>query len=219
VGATVGGTKSSNITRRALATCLWMELDTWPSGRIAKALAGAMALANTPLAGLRREACSKRPTVRSRHASGIPAGQGLWPAFWAEGSDVGSVNWPKCGEIDMMEALGGDSDTFYSTIHGPKSGSSQGYGFEGDTRHRRIPCQRLSPLWRRMEPESIEFSFDGSVYARRTPASLNSLQQWVFDKPFFLRLNLAVGGDWPGAPSAATEFPAEMSVDWVNVWR
>jgi beta-glucanase (GH16 family) len=67
-------------------------------------------------------------------------------------------------------------------------------------------------------PGAVTFTFDGVPYATRTPASLSAHQQWVFDRPFFLLLDVAVGGNWPGAPSSSTPFPATMLVDWVRVY-
>jgi beta-glucanase (GH16 family) len=146
----------------------------------------------------------------------VPAGQGLWPAFWALGSDYPSVGWPQCGEIDVMENLGQDPFTVYGSIHGPDGTGSYGY-----TTPYRSPVSLASGFhtyavtW---SPTSISYSVDGVTYATYTPSTLKSGQQWVFDQPFYLLLNLAVGGSWPGSPSSSTPFPATMLLDWVRVY-
>jgi beta-glucanase (GH16 family) len=148
----------------------------------------------------------------------LPAGQGLWPAFWALGSDIDSVGWPASGEIDVMESIGNNPFSVYGSIHGPVSGSMTPYG---------ITVAHTSPVsladgfhtygvtW---SPSSIVFTLDGVPYASDSPAALAAGRQWVFGKPFFLLLDLAVGGTWPGSPDATTPFPATLLVDWVRVY-
>jgi beta-glucanase (GH16 family) len=148
----------------------------------------------------------------------LPAGQGLWPAFWAVGSDYDQVGWPDCGEIDMMEALGNDPFTFYGTIHGPSADSSYGYGLIAAKRSRVSLAAGFHVYGVTWSPSKIVFTLDGVPYSVRTRASLSPGDRWVFNKPFFLILNLAVGGHWPGSPNASTPFPARMVVDWVKVY-
>jgi beta-glucanase (GH16 family) len=148
----------------------------------------------------------------------LPAGQGLWPAFWAMGSNRYTVDWPYCGEIDVMENLGQDPFTVYGSIHGPQGTLANGYGY---TTSYRSPVSLASGFhtygvtW---TPTSISYSVDGVRYVTYSPATLSSGQSWVFNQPFFLLLDLAVGGDWPGAPNSSTQFPATMLVDWVRVY-
>jgi beta-glucanase (GH16 family) len=148
----------------------------------------------------------------------IPQGQGLWPAFWAIGSDTDSVGWPQCGEIDMMENLGNDPFTIYGSIHGPQSGVANGYAIT-TAKHSHVSLAGgfhiYGVTW---SPNKLVFTLDGAAYATYTPKSLSPTEQWVFNKPFFLILNLAVGGGWPGSPNATTTFPAKMLVDWVRVY-
>jgi beta-glucanase (GH16 family) len=143
----------------------------------------------------------------------LPRGQGIWPAFWMLGTPV---NWPDSGEIDIMENVGYEPSTVHGTLHGPghfgANGISGAYTLPGgqafaDAYH------RFAVDW---APGSITWSVDGVVHQRRTPADLNG-NPWVFDKPFFLILNLAVGGDWPGSPDATTVFPQRLIVDSVSV--
>lgn len=148
----------------------------------------------------------------------LPAGPGLWPAFWALGGDIESVGWPNSGEIDVMESLGSDPFTFYGSIHGPEPGAPRGYHQTASEHSAGSLASSFHVFGVEWSPSAITFTFDGVPYSTRTPASLSSGQQWVFNKPFFLLLNLAVGGEWPGAPRGSTPFPATMLLDWVRVY-
>jgi beta-glucanase (GH16 family) len=148
----------------------------------------------------------------------IPEGQGLWPAFWMLGSDIGSVSWPACGEIDIMENIGREPGTDHGSMHGP--GYSGGNALTasivlpggaklGDDFH------LYAVEW---DVGVVRFYLDDTLYETRTPADLPAGTTWVFDKPFFLLLNVAVGGSWPGDPDATTVFPQTMLVDYVRVY-
>ncbi len=149
----------------------------------------------------------------------LPSGRGLWPAFWAVGADSPTVGWPRCGEIDIMESLGQDTHTLYGTIHGPQSDSTLDYGLSTPLHVSESLSSEYHDYGIIWTPDSIAFTFDGNVYSDRDRASLTAGQEWVFNKPFFLRLNLAVGGSWPGPPDSSTPFPSQMSIDWVRVWQ
>jgi serine/threonine-protein kinase len=147
----------------------------------------------------------------------IPYGQAVWPAFWMLGADTRRKGWPACGEIDIMENIGREPDTVRGTIHGPGYSGDKGIGklfqitagrFAGD-------YHIYAVEW---APARIDFLVDGQTYHTVTPASLPAGTQWVYDHPFFLLLNLAVGGDWPGNPDKTTEFPQTMLVDYVRVY-
>ncbi|MFE5245478.1 MULTISPECIES: glycoside hydrolase family 16 protein [unclassified Streptomyces] len=146
----------------------------------------------------------------------IPRGQGIWPAFWMLGADIGSVGWPNSGEIDIMENVGFEPGTVHGTLHGPgysgSGGIGAGYTLPGGAAFA-DDFHTFAVDW---APDSITWSVDGTVYQRRTPADLNG-NRWVFDKPFFLILNLAVGGYWPGDPDGSTTFPQQLVVDYVRV--
>src|SRR6478735_7230969 len=146
----------------------------------------------------------------------IPRGQGIWPAFWMLGSDIGSVGWPNSGEIDIMENVGFEPGTVHGTLHGPgysgSGGIGAGYTLPGGAAFA-DDFHTFAVDW---APDSITWSVDGTVYQTRTPADLNG-NDWVFDKPFFLILNLAVGGYWPGDPDGSTAFPQQLVVDYVRV--
>ena len=145
-------------------------------------------------------------------------GKGIWPAFWLLGEDVASKGWPKCGEIDIMEEIG-DRSTVYSTLHGPGYSGASAISAKfplppGATTD--AAFHRYAVEW---SPKNIRFFFDDFLIAERTPADLPAGAAWVYDHPFFVILNLAVGGDWPGAPDATTVFPQQMLVDYVRVYR
>ncbi len=143
----------------------------------------------------------------------VPRGQGIWPAFWMLGSDLGSVGWPNSGEIDVMENIGREPNTVYGTVHGP--GYSGAEGITGSRNIGRALADDFHVYGIEWAPDSIRWFLDGREYHRVTPASLGG-DRWVFDKPFFLILNVAVGGNWPGYPDASTQFPQQMLVDWVR---
>jgi beta-glucanase (GH16 family) len=149
----------------------------------------------------------------------IPRGEGVWPAFWMLGDDIEKVGWPACGEIDIMENIGKEPATIHGSIHGP------GYvGSDGIEAPYTLPArQRFADDFHifaiEWEPDSISFYVDHDLYVRRTRADLKPGWKWVFDKPFFLILNLAVGGDWPGNPDSTSVFPQTMLVDYVRVFQ
>ncbi|HUO15394.1 MAG TPA: glycoside hydrolase family 16 protein [Verrucomicrobiae bacterium] len=149
----------------------------------------------------------------------VPAGQGMWPAFWMLGDDIDKVGWPACGEIDIMENIGKEPAIVHGSIHGP--GYVGNVGLEAPyvlpAGHRFSDDFHLFAIeW---TPVSVAFFVDKEMYVKRTPADMRAGWTWVFDKPFFLILNLAVGGDWPGNPDATTVFPKDMLIDYVRVYE
>ncbi|QLH20493.1 family 16 glycosylhydrolase [Streptomyces sp. Rer75] len=146
----------------------------------------------------------------------LPRGQGMWPAFWMLGNDIGSAGWPNCGEIDVMENVGYEPGTVHGTIHGPgysgSGGIGAGYTLPGGAKFSDA-FHTFAVDW---SPNKITWSVDGNVYQTRTPADLNG-NRWAFDHPFYLILNLAVGGYWPGDPDGSTTFPQQLVVDYVKV--
>jgi beta-glucanase (GH16 family) len=149
----------------------------------------------------------------------LPYGQGVWPAFWMLGSDIDRVGWPDCGEIDVMENIGREPSLLHGTIHGPGYSGGGAIGrsasLAGDT-----PLANdfhvYAAEWAR---GSITFLLDDKPYFTVTPNDLKAGTRWVYDHPFFLLLNFAVGGNWPGNPDGNTHFPQSMTVDWVRVWQ
>jgi beta-glucanase (GH16 family) len=147
----------------------------------------------------------------------IPAGQGLWPAYWMLGANFFKVGWPRCGEIDVMEAIGREPATVSGAIHG------SGYIGEQIGSVYTLPSGALADGYRvyavEWSAKAITWFVDGHRYLRLTPSDLPLGARWAFDHPLFLILNLAVGGDWPGSPDASTVFPATLLVDYVRVYR
>ncbi|MFE8005984.1 ricin-type beta-trefoil lectin domain protein [Streptomyces sp. NPDC057418] len=146
----------------------------------------------------------------------IPRGQGMWPAFWMLGNDIGQVGWPDSGEIDVMENVGFEPSTVHGTLHGPGYSGSGGIGAGYTLPGGQVFADAFHTFAVDWSPDAITWSVDGTVYQRRTPADLGG-RQWVFNKPFFLILNLAVGGYWPGDPDGNTVFPQQLLVDYVRV--
>ncbi|HWX46072.1 MAG TPA: glycoside hydrolase family 16 protein [Solirubrobacteraceae bacterium] len=148
----------------------------------------------------------------------VPAGQGLLPQFWMLGDNAYQPNgWPGSGEIDTMEVLGSHPYVVKGTIHGPWSWAPHGV-----SANLRSPISLASGFhvygveW---EPNRISFLLDGSVYQTIAPVDLPAGAAWPFRHPYFLLLDLAVGGVWAGSPSPTTPLPAQMIVDWVRVWQ
>lgn len=146
----------------------------------------------------------------------LPWGPGIWPAFWLLGSNITSVGWPQCGEIDIMEYRGQQPNIIHGSVHGPGYSGGQAvtksFGFidkRFDTGFHVFAVE-----W---TPENIDFYVDENLYQRISPEDLTG--EWVFDRPFFIILNLAVGGNYVGFPTEQTTFPQKMIVDWVRVYR
>ncbi len=147
----------------------------------------------------------------------IPKGQGMWPAFWMLGDDFPAASWPACGEIDIMENIGREPATVHGTIHGPDYSGDKSLGapYVVPSGNVADDFHLFAVEW---EPKEIRFYVDGHLYETRTPSDLPAGARWVFDHPFFLILNVAVGGKWPGNPDASTKFPQQMLVDYVRVY-
>ena len=149
----------------------------------------------------------------------IPEGQGMWPAFWMLGENIPSARWPKCGEIDIMENVGKEPGAVHGSLHGPSAerptsdltaifSLPAGQSFTDDFHIYAIE-------W---EPDIVRFYVDANLYATFNSSQWPAGGKWVFDHPFFIILNLAVGGNWPGGPDASTKFPQSMLVDYVRVY-
>jgi beta-glucanase (GH16 family) len=148
----------------------------------------------------------------------IPKGRGLWPAFWMEGANVSEVGWPACGEIDIMENIGHQPGRLYATLHGPGFGT----GSHLQTRLDLTNGEGLGDAFHlygiEWSGQRVQFFLDGKEYGSIIRDTVPHGRDLPFDQPFFMLLNLAVGGDWEGPPDGATVFPAAMLVDYVRVY-
>ena len=145
----------------------------------------------------------------------LPWGQGIWPAFWMLGSNFETVSWPQCGEIDIMEFKGQEPTTIHGSLHGPGYSAAtpitKSYELINDRFDTGFHVFGIE--WGK---DYINYYVDDVLYNQITPKDADG--EWVFDQPFFIILNLAVGGNYVGAPTSGTVFPQEMLVDYVRVY-
>ena len=146
----------------------------------------------------------------------LPSGQGLHPAFWLLGDSLEQVGWPRAGEIDVIETLNTATD-YHTGIHAPQDSSTRGQTVSASGPAPFQLADTFRTYWMRKTPGRIVTGIDDRELFSVTPADLASDAQWVFDAPFHVLLNVAVGGDWPGPASDDTIFPATMTVDWIRV--
>ncbi|HEX9107957.1 MAG TPA: glycoside hydrolase family 16 protein [Longimicrobiales bacterium] len=148
----------------------------------------------------------------------IPRGQGVWPAFWMLGADIDQVGWPTCGEIDVMENIGKEPAIVHGTVHGPGYSGGKGIGraFTIQAGNYADDFHVYAVEWK---PGDIRWFVDGTEYFHLTSNDIPSGTTWAFAHPFFILMNFAVGGDWPGSPDSTTTFPQQMVVDYVRVIR
>jgi len=145
-----------------------------------------------------------------------PYGPGLWPAFWLLGNDVQTSGWPLCGEIDIMELRGQEPHIIHGSIHGP--GYSGGnpitkrYGLVNDRFD--ADYHLFAIEW---DEDKIDFFVDEFLYQRIERSDVPG--EWVYDHPFFIILNVAVGGNYVGFPTNQTPFPQKMIIDYVRIYK
>ena len=146
----------------------------------------------------------------------LPYGQGLWPAFWMLGDDFSKKGWPTAGEIDIMEHIGREPDKLYATVHAPGYSGGDGVGTSMTTSAESLKndFHVYAIEWQENE---IRWYFDDQEYFKLTPADVPD--EWIFNHSFFILLNLAVGGRWPGYPNDGTQFPQFFYVDYVRVYQ
>ena len=147
-----------------------------------------------------------------------PYGPGIWPAFWMLGANNQTVAWPRCGEIDIMELKGHQPSINHGSIHGPGySGGSaitDSYAllnnrFDND-------YHIFAVEW---DADKIDFYVDNYLYQRVTRSAVSTKGEWVYDHPFYLILNVAVGGNFVGFPTSETPFPQKSTIDYVRVYK
>lgn len=157
----------------------------------------------------------------------LPTGPGLWPAFWLLGVDISSVGWPASGEIDIMENVPGDVpgglgvDTIKATLHGPGYWGVHGCGLTTKLPGGGRVDDGFHVYGASWSPNQVDFYVDHAdkPFFHASRAGIPKDGTWVFDKPFYLIMNLAVGGSWPKSPNEKTPNPARMLVDYVRVYR
>jgi beta-glucanase (GH16 family) len=145
-----------------------------------------------------------------------PTGAGIWPAFWMLGSNIKDVSWPQCGEIDIMEQKGQQSSITYGSLHGPGysggNAKTTAYGLQNGRFDSDFNIYAVE--W---GEDYVDFFVNNYLYKRLTPADVKG--EWVYNQPFFMILNLAVGGSFVGSPNDATPFPGTMHIDYVRVYK
>lgn len=148
----------------------------------------------------------------------LPPGRGLWPAIWMLGSNISKVGWPMSGEIDIMEHVGYEKDSVLATIH------TDSYNHVKGTQKTRKtfladPYQSFHTYWIDWTPEHMDFYVDSTLY-NHIQNEHKTVKEWPFDAPFFLVLNIAIGGNLGGKQGVDTTiFPGTMEVDYVRVYE
>lgn len=147
----------------------------------------------------------------------LPVAKGLWPALWMLGSNITTVPWPKCGEIDIMELVGNNPNTVYSTLHWEANGQheSKNAGYTLPSGDFSQKFHVFSAIWVK---DSVQFLVDDHLFLTVSSADAGSAN-YPFNNPQFFIFNVAVGGDWPGPPDNSTSFPQRMFVDYVRVFQ
>lgn len=144
----------------------------------------------------------------------LPRTQGLRPAFWMLGT--GNNGWPGNGEIDIMENIGREPSNSYGTLHGPGYSAGEAISSRYTLPNGQQFADGFHTFTVDWEPNVVTWYVDGIQFGRKTPADLGG-DPWVFDHPFFMIMNVAVGGYWPGYPDGTTVMPQTLTVDWVRV--
>ncbi|PKP46341.1 MAG: glycosyl hydrolase family 16 [Bacteroidetes bacterium HGW-Bacteroidetes-11] len=145
-----------------------------------------------------------------------PYGPGLWPAFWMLGENIETTPWPQCGEIDIMELRGQEPHIIHGTIHGPgySGGNPISKAYALTNSRFDTDFHIFAIEW---DADKIDFFVDDYLYQRIEKSDVPG--QWVYDQPFFILLNVAVGGNYVGFPTAQTPFPQKMVIDYVRVYQ
>jgi beta-glucanase (GH16 family) len=148
----------------------------------------------------------------------IPSGQGIWPALWMMGNNIASVGWPNNGEVDIFENIGREPSTVHGTVHGPGYSGANGIGGPYSLQSGKFAddYHLFAVEWNATQ---IAFFVDGNKYFTVTKATVEQHGRWAYDHPFYLLLNVAVGGTWPGDPDGSSTYPQKMYVDYIRVFQ
>jgi beta-glucanase (GH16 family) len=146
----------------------------------------------------------------------LPQTQGIWPAFWALGNAFGTDGWPQGGEIDIMEHVGYEPTLTHGALHGPGySGNTPITGTHDVGESVDANYHLYAIEW---DSQGIRWFVDDQQFYQVTRAQVEAYGEWVYDQPFWLLLNVAVGGNWPGSPDGSSSFPQRLYVDYVRVY-
>ncbi|MEZ4816887.1 MAG: glycoside hydrolase family 16 protein [Flavobacteriaceae bacterium] len=145
----------------------------------------------------------------------IPGGKGIWPAFWMLGSNINEVGWPKCGEIDIMEYVGKDPGVLYTTLHTQDSHGNSINSKKSYIENIEEGFHLFEVDWK---PESITFFIDGKEVYQFAPSEKNE-DNWPFHQPFYLLVNMAIGGNFGGPEVDDGIFPREYIIDYIRVYK
>ncbi len=145
----------------------------------------------------------------------LPKGYGLWPAIWMLGEDISEVGWPRCGEIDIMEYVGKEPHIIYNSLHTPRS--------FGNTINSKKTCisaieegyHLYKSVWTK---EKIDFYIDNQLTYSFNPITKDK-DHWPFDKPFYMIINLAIGGNFGGPEVDDSIFPKQFFIDYIKVTK
>ncbi|TAD82095.1 MAG: glycoside hydrolase family 16 protein [Bacteroidetes bacterium] len=145
-----------------------------------------------------------------------PSGPGIWPAFWLLGGNINTVSWPQCGEIDIMEQRGQEPNVNHGSMHGPgySGGNAITKSFTLSTGRFDTDFHVYAVEWGK---DYVDYYVNDFLYQRITPKDASG--EWVFNAPFFMILNIAVGGNYVGFPTTGTPFPQQMVVDYIKVFK
>jgi beta-glucanase (GH16 family) len=146
----------------------------------------------------------------------IPYGQGVWPALWMLGANIDSAKWPNCGEADIMENIGKEPKIIHGTMHGPGYSGALGIGYPFQINEDFSKAYHIFGLeWSK---DKLDWFVDGKKYLSTNAKSIFG-NKWVFNEKFYLLINLAIGGQWPGEPDNTTKFSQKFYVDYVRVYK
>jgi beta-glucanase (GH16 family) len=148
----------------------------------------------------------------------LPVSSGMWPALWMLGSDFSSAGWPGCGETDIMELIGKNPGQVVGSMHWKQQNGAEGtfnnvYNLASQDFSKQFHV--FSLIWAQ---DSVQFLVDDHLYVNGSAQNVTS-GVYPFNSPFFFIFNVAVGGDWPGAPDGTTVFPQRMFVDYIRVFQ
>jgi len=149
----------------------------------------------------------------------LPAARGTWPAIWMLPTDIGKVGWPLCGEIDIMEHVGYDPGKIHGTLHSEAFNHTKGTQRSGTIQAPTF-AKDFHVYAMDWSKDRITIELDGKTYATFDRKEGDKAEQWPFQKPFYLILNLAIGGSWGGVKGIdETAFPQRMEIDYVRVYQ